>query len=351
MADAAEPADLNLFEFLSSGHAPTLMRVCLEYWRDHEPGRVLRIVATRRFFERFPFVFDGFANVPGSPVRWTTFDDADEAGMREALDYGSGLIERPEGYNATRVYWSLVEKYCPRLPARHHLLMNLDDLIHQVAAHQRLAGDFSAILFLPGFAYLDDQPSASRRRRVFVGMQSSMLRDRVLAHPQLRTLFVLDEKAAELLQGAGTAAARALGDIEILRIATFVPVADRHAWFDAADVALAPYIRHAGSSGVLMLAASHGIPVISQKFGQMGRWVAEHKLGLAVDPDDPQELAGALRRYLTGPPADYDPEPGYAFARQQSPERFGETLFGALRPYYSGDHAASAGRSREEASF
>ena len=122
--------------------------------------------------------------------------------------------------------------------------------------------------------------------------------------------------------------------LTVIRRKGYVPDAEVNDWFDAANVVLAPYIRHPGSSGVLMLAAAHGVPAISQEYGLMGRMTRENRLGITVDPNDIAALTAALRQFLDPePPAGFDRETARAFARRNSAELFGEQLFGALDPY------------------
>ena len=122
--------------------------------------------------------------------------------------------------------------------------------------------------------------------------------------------------------------------ISVIRRTGYVSDAERDAWFDVADVILAPYLRHTGSSGVLMLAAARRKPIISQDFGLMGRLTRENRLGLAINTDDPKALGQAIRKFLgaTGPP-EWDPDTAYAFARSQSEERFAAVLVDSLRPF------------------
>ena len=122
--------------------------------------------------------------------------------------------------------------------------------------------------------------------------------------------------------------------ISVIRRTGYVSDAERDAWFDVADVVLAPYLRHAGSSGVLMLAAAHRKPVISQDFGLMGHLVREKRLGLAIDTFDPKVIAQAMRGFLgAARPAEWDADKAYAFARSQSDERFATVLIDSLRPF------------------
>lgn len=73
-----------------------------------------------------------------------------------------------------------------------------------------------------------------------------------------------------------------------------LPKSDLASHVAGADVILVPYQRFAGSSGVLLWAASAGKPVITQSYGLVGRLVEEYRLGRAVDTTDPSDLAAAL---------------------------------------------------------
>ena len=124
--------------------------------------------------------------------------------------------------------------------------------------------------------------------------------------------------------------------LSIMRRAAYVPDYDAELgdWFTAADVVLAPYMHHVGMSGILLLAAAYRRPVISQDFGPMGRLTRDYRLGMTVDPSDPSALAGAMRSFLgETPPPVFDPEIAYALAKEQSREKFADTLLEKLAPY------------------
>lgn len=74
----------------------------------------------------------------------------------------------------------------------------------------------------------------------------------------------------------------------------YVSTAEEEAGFAACDVALLPYRRHFGSSGVLTRAAAAGVMVIASDEELIGRRVREHQLGLLFPPGD----AAGLRRCL-----------------------------------------------------
>jgi len=95
--------------------------------------------------------------------------------------------------------------------------------------------------------------------------------------------------------------------------------------FQAADVVLAPYDRHVGSSGILIRAAAAERPVIASGYGLMGEWVRRHGLGLALPELSSSAIRAGLEAFLAGDvPA--DPARMAAFAAQNTPARFADTL-------------------------
>lgn len=86
--------------------------------------------------------------------------------------------------------------------------------------------------------------------------------------------------------------------IQLVECYDFVPESEVPAYFQLADVVLAPYQRHVGMSGILLLAAAAGKPVLSSDYGLMGELVRHYQLGLAVDSTVPAEIAKALSLFL-----------------------------------------------------
>jgi glycosyltransferase involved in cell wall biosynthesis len=408
---------LTLFEFGPSGHTPNYLRLIIEAYRKHRAGR-LRVIVSRRFLDQHQFVFDGFENFPGSPVRWVALDEVDETALNAAQAYFAGIGPKLE-YLPT-FHWELVVKYACRFPSRHILLMNLDLYPLALSTGRPAPTDFSGIFFLPHFHYRCPNTDGPHRPSVTYPLQERLTL-RLLNHPQLRTAYFLDPDVANSLKGKCTAqvvhlrdpvrlpqhhathadkvAARLrlgipvgrklflfIGDISgrkglwelinslsaltteemqliflaivgyaephfdqrlapilerlaatplsIARRAAYVDEAELGDWFTAADVVLAPYMNHVGVSGILLLAAAFRRPVISSDFGPMGRLTRDHRLGLTVNTSDPSALAAAIRSCLgdTAPPG-FDPEIAYALAKEQSHEKFTNTLLEKLGPY------------------
>ncbi len=116
--------------------------------------------------------------------------------------------------------------------------------------------------------------------------------------------------------------------VQILELYDFIPEDEVSKYFQAADVVLAPYQRHVGMSGILLLAAAAGKPVLSSNYGLMGELVWHHQLGLAVDTTVPAEIAQALSRYVLETPTTFsDRNRMSLFAEQNSIELYSRIIF------------------------
>lgn len=116
--------------------------------------------------------------------------------------------------------------------------------------------------------------------------------------------------------------------IQIIEHYEFVPEQDVQAYFQLADVVLAPYQRHVGMSGILLLAAAVQKPVLSSNYGLMGEIVQRYSLGLTVDSTKPDAIAKGLTRFLIEAPEELsDHTKMKSFAEQNSIEHFASVIF------------------------
>lgn len=414
-----------MFEFGVGGHYPQYLRYLVEHWHAHGFGH-LHIVIRRRFLSLHGSILNEVCPPDAGRVSYSLIDEDDETVLEACLLYSYGIGSKPEQQlkafhgSISAQFWSLVQKYGARFPARHMLLMNLDECLVALSAGQRAPVDFSGIFFRPGFLYRDSV--SADKFDVFGALQERLVLQRLLKHPQLRAAFFLDRAVSARLAGQGTTevvylpdpvrlpeklltreeveGAKAklavgrgrrlvtiIGDIaprkglypliealrllapaeqrqvclalvgssadqneerlapaltalaqetevQVIRRRCYIDDAEMRVWFAASTVIAAPYTRHVGMSGILLLAAAFGRPVISQEFGLMGRLVEEHGLGLTVDPVNRVALADAVRMFLAPqlPPA-WDPRRAAAFARQHSHEQFASKLFGTIQKY------------------
>ena len=96
---------------------------------------------------------------------------------------------------------------------------------------------------------------------------------------------------------------------------------------ERADVVLAPYQRFVGSSGVMMWAAGHGKPLLTQDFGLLKSLVEENRLGVTVDCSKPFALSEAIARLVAqGPDSFIDRAAAREFIAEHSPEGFAKAV-------------------------
>jgi glycosyltransferase involved in cell wall biosynthesis len=93
-----------------------------------------------------------------------------------------------------------------------------------------------------------------------------------------------------------------------------------------------PYQRHRGSSGVLVWAAHARVPVLAQSFGLMGREVNDHKLGIAVNSEDPVAIAEGLKALIAQADEPYDAA-AITWAERHTAEEFArQTILNLAAP-------------------
>jgi len=127
--------------------------------------------------------------------------------------------------------------------------------------------------------------------------------------------------------------------IQLIECYDFVPDDDVPSYFHLADVVLAPYQRHVGMSGILLLAAAAGKPVLSSDYGLMGEVVRQYKLGLVLDSSLPTEIAQGITRCLREPLERLcDRIQMKKFAEQNSVDCYTSTIFHNLYPDLSQTH-------------
>jgi len=117
--------------------------------------------------------------------------------------------------------------------------------------------------------------------------------------------------------------------------------------FRACDAVLAIYRNHVGMSGVMLRAAAHGRPVLSQSYGLMGELCRRHRLGLTVDVDDPASLGSVLAAASDGEfGSGFDPTAAALFAQSHDVREFCRSFYMALG-LSSRSRAATAGQSMQ----
>lgn len=132
---------------------------------------------------------------------------------------------------------------------------------------------------------------------------------------------------AERLRRQAAAAARA--GVQVIERLEYLPDATVQALFRLADVVGATYPAHPGMSGVTLLAAAAGTPLLSGDHGLMGRFVDEHGLGVTVDVDDGAALRAALAALLDGA-VTIDRVTAREVVARHSPAAFADGVYAAM---------------------
>jgi D-inositol-3-phosphate glycosyltransferase len=84
---------------------------------------------------------------------------------------------------------------------------------------------------------------------------------------------------------------------QLLLKADFIPDNEIEIYFKAADAVILPY-RDIYQSGVLFLGQSFGLPALAADVGSLKDDIVEGKTGLAFRPEDPADLARAVKQYF-----------------------------------------------------
>jgi glycosyltransferase involved in cell wall biosynthesis len=81
-------------------------------------------------------------------------------------------------------------------------------------------------------------------------------------------------------------------------VSDYVPNDTVRLYFSAADVVILPYLS-ATQSGITQIAYNFDKPVIATDVGGLAEVVIDEKTGFIIPPDNPEELAGAIRKFYT----------------------------------------------------
>ncbi len=169
------------------------------------------------------------------------------------------------------------------------------------------------------------------RRKGFLDIVAALAR--LEASVRARIFLIVAGKLDDIDAATFAECRRAIDELGVKSLIRDAYVSDEEMdrLFVAADVVLAPYVDHVGTSDIVVRAALHGRPVIAQRSGIVGKLVAEHRLGLTVRSGDATEIALAVHACVTGPlDARFDGAAARAFAASHADADFAQSFFRAL---------------------
>lgn len=118
--------------------------------------------------------------------------------------------------------------------------------------------------------------------------------------------------------------------IEIITCDKFIAEEQVHLYFQLSDVILAPYQKHVGMSGILLLAAAAKKPVLASNYGLMGELVRQNKLGIALDSTSHEAIAKGITYFIDSQNKEADIcdlKLINEFVEENSVDNFSQTLF------------------------
>jgi glycosyltransferase involved in cell wall biosynthesis len=116
--------------------------------------------------------------------------------------------------------------------------------------------------------------------------------------------------------------------VQVITRFGYVPESDVPLYFQLSDFVVAPYQKHAGMSGIVLLAAAAKKPILSSNYGLMGELVQKYRLGIAVDTTIVSEISKGLTRLLSEPLTNsYSLEGMTTFTELNSPQKFASSIF------------------------
>ena len=120
-------------------------------------------------------------------------------------------------------------------------------------------------------------------------------------------------------------------DVQVVLRDQFVEEDVIQAILESSDLVLLPYLRHIGSSGVLVRAALAGVPVMGSNYGLLGEHLRQRKLGLTVNTTSAKTLAEGLETWLRKPrDIPFDAREAARFARENTADAFSNTIFSRM---------------------
>lgn len=397
---------LMLFDLSIFGHHPSYIQHFINYWITQETPGSLDIVVSPKFLQEHSDVVE-LATFNPEKINFIAITQSEEASLKPR---NSGINRNIRAFQE----WKLFCKYAQSLKTTRGLIMYFDPYLLPLAIGMKLPCSVSGIYFRPTFHYSSFSNYTTSWSNSVQQWREKFILNRVLRHPQLKTLFCLDPFAVkhinkfdstsavhlpdpvglpnqnkcqiaslkerlginsdkkvfllfgalngrkgiyQLLEAIGllpsvlceqmclvfvgeanptdrasikskVAATCQTQPVQIIEHYEFVPEQDIPAYFQLADVVLAPYQRHVGMSGILLLAAAANKPVLSSNYGLMGEMVQRYQLGISVDSTLPEEIAKGLQRCLEESLEEIgDRNQMQLFAEENSAQKFAQILF------------------------
>lgn len=180
-----------LFDLGLGGHHGAYIQHLIRYWSEqYLPGHV-DIVVHPEFLQQHQDVAELVQTFVGVQVNFVPITEEEEA---ELGPWSTFVQSKRRSLRE----WSLLNRYANRLGATECLLMFFDTLQLSAVLRRQLPCPFSGIYFRARFHYGEFQHTLSWRDHIRHWLERLQIAE-ALRHPQLKTLFCLDEFAVKHL--------------------------------------------------------------------------------------------------------------------------------------------------------
>jgi glycosyltransferase involved in cell wall biosynthesis len=190
---------LLMFELSVGGHYPGYIQHLVRYWRAEQLPGELRVVVTPEFLRQHEDVVADAGDPAQTRIQFIAITAAEAVGLSSRR---SGRTRAIRAFQE----WRLLEKYVRSQSADHCLIPYLDTRQLPLALGMTLPCPFSGIYFRPTFHYPALIKAPPSRPERWQHRREKLLLGRLLANPQLQTLFCLDPFVLEHLQPFSTRA-------------------------------------------------------------------------------------------------------------------------------------------------
>ncbi|KAM3103508.1 glycosyltransferase family 4 protein [Phormidesmis sp. 146-12] len=173
---------LMMFELSVGGHYPGYIQHLVRYWRERSLIGHLDVVVSPEFLERHSEVVAEAGD--HSRIQFRAIAPSEAAVLSPRSSARSRFVRAFQE-------WKLLRHYATTLKSDHCLIPYFDTRQFPLALGATLPCSFSGIYFRPTFHYPSFENHSSRHDWA-QQLRDKVLMNRVLANPQLQTLFCLD---------------------------------------------------------------------------------------------------------------------------------------------------------------
>ncbi|NJR50268.1 MAG: glycosyltransferase [Leptolyngbyaceae cyanobacterium CSU_1_3] len=172
-----------LFELSVGGHYPGYIQHLVRHWRERQLSGHLDVIVSPQFLEQHGDVVEEAGD--RSEIRFRAIAPQEDAALSSR---SSGRTRAIRSFQE----WQLIRQYATLLKADHCLIPYFDTRQLPLALGATLPCSFSGIYFRPTFHYPTFEEYVGSSKDWIQRSREKFLLGRVLANPQLQTLFCLD---------------------------------------------------------------------------------------------------------------------------------------------------------------